>query len=316
MYAEKIRRELKKLFQINEFDPKKPYLRIPGMVSRSERKNLFRQSSKLSGKGHILEFGAFFGASTSAILSGLKLSNSEKEFHVYDYFKTNDPWFSEVTRSLAGEYEHLLFTKDGWLDFSKVYESFINDPIVQTHKILIQDFIWKKEPIEFIHLDLPKDWAQAERIATQTFPFLVQESKIIFQDFVNQWSYEIGAMIGFLLREEYIRIEGNFGSTLSTTAEKNLTQNAISLLVEEMKDASNVLKNFDYAFTKAGVYLNEQEKIILRVGRSILIYETDKDQGLSELSRVIDYLVPAVGRGGKALKNALEFGLQAKKSIN
>ncbi len=311
-----LRTSLKKLLKINEYDPKKPYLLIPGMVSRSERKNLFNQARQLTGRGHALEFGAFFGASTSAILCGLKQHGRTNEFHVFDYFKTNDPWFSELTRRLAGDHENLLSVNDGWLDFSGVYDHFINDSLVHTHKILISELTWKNEPIELIHLDLPKDWTQASTIAQQTFPCLIKDAKLIFQDFVNQWSYELGAMIGFLMREKLIQVTGSFGSTLSTSTNDGFTSASIQALAREMADRSKVLSNFDYALEHTRSFLNPEERVILRVGRAILISEDDRSEGLRELAKAIDHMPSTSGRGSKALKNALEFGLQAKKSIS
>ena len=312
-----LRNQAKKYLKLNEYDPKKPYLLIPGMVSRSERKNLFKQSSQLTHKGHVLEFGAFFGASTSAILHGMKASGSHREFHVFDYFKTNDNWFADITRRLAGPYQHLLTVDaDGWLDFSKVYEHFINDSIVHTHKILISDLVWKKEPVELIHLDLPKDWSQARKIASETFPYLIRDAKLIFQDFVNQWSYELSAMIGFLLREDLIRLQGSFGSTLSTSVTQDFAPEVVQALSQEMSDKAKVLANFDHAFQASQAFLNPEEQIILRVGRSVLLSESDHKEGLRELSKVMNHMNAIDGRGGKAFQNALEFGMQSKKSIS
>lgn len=311
-----LRTQLKKLLKINEYDPKKAYLLIPGMVSRSERKNLAKQAATLTGRGHALEFGAFFGASTGAILCGLKQNGLTKEFHVYDYFKTNDQWFSDITRQLAKGHESLLSTDGDWLDFSGIYEFFINDPVIHTHKILISDLEWKNEDIEFIHLDLPKDWSQAKKIVSETFPWIIKDAKLIFQDFVNQWSFEIGAMIGFLLKGKLIRIDGSFGSTLSTTSNKNFGKDDVQSLMSEMFDKKKVLSNFDYAFEHTKHFLSQEEQTILRVGRAVLISESDKILGLQELSRALCYMPSTTGRGSKALRNALEFGLQAKKSIS
>jgi hypothetical protein len=302
-----LRTQLKKLLKINEYHPKRAYLLIPGMVSRSERKNLAKQASRLTGRGHVLEFGAFFGASTAAILCGLKQNGLTKEFHVFDYFKT---------RQLAKGHESLLSFDGEWLDFSGVYDYFINDPVVHTHKILIRDLKWKNEPIEFIHLDLPKDWSQAKKIANDTFPWIIKDAKLIFQDYVNQWSFEIGAMIGFLLKERLISVDGSFGSTLSTSANEKFGMDSLQSLITEMSDKTKVLNNFDYAFEHTRNFLNQEEQTILRVGRAVLISENDKVQGLKELSRAVDHMPSTNGRGSKALKNALEFGLQAKKSIS
>ena len=83
-----------------------------------------------------------------------------------------------------------------------------------------------------------------------------------------------------------------------------------------MSDKTKVLTNFDYAFEHTRNFLNQEEQTILRVGRAVLISESDKVQGLKELSRAIDHMPSTNGRGSKALKNALEFGLQAKKSVS
>ena len=123
-------------------------------------------------------------------------------------------------------------------------------------------------------------------------------------------------MIGFLLKEKLISVDGSFGSTLSTSANENFGTDCVQLLVREMSDRTKVLDNFDYAFEHARNFLNQEEQTILRVGRAVLISESDKINGMKELAAAIDHMPSTTGRGSKALKNALEFGLQAKKSIS
>ena len=68
-----------------------PWLGISGMMGDEERLNLFKLARNDKSKSGIaIEFGAFFGASTSAIQAGfLKTHGKEcKEFYVIDSFSS------------------------------------------------------------------------------------------------------------------------------------------------------------------------------------------------------------------------------------
>lgn len=311
-----LRRRLRRLLQLREFNPRNPHLLVPGMVSRLERENLVRQASCLEGRGHAVEFGAFVGASTASILKGLSMSGFQHRFHVYDLFRTNDPWFSSLVRKLLVETRDLLLVDGEYLDFSRVYEHYIQDDRVETHRMNVTDLEWIGEPIEFIHLDLPKDWYSAEKIVSETFPFIVPRGILIFQDFVNQWSFELIALIGSLLRGGQIRIEGVCGPTLSTSILTQISWSRVSEIANEMSDPQLAISNFDTAVAGARAKLNRESLVIMKIARALLIKEFDHAKGFVELANCFESLAGSRGGGSRAFQQVIEFGFRSKRSID
>lgn len=232
------------------------FLNIPGMIGYDERMNLFNTcQNEISGKGAIIEFGSFFGASSSAIQQGVKnnkLITNNIKFHIVDCFQCSlASEFSQLTRDLARQHhvEHLLSEEDGWLKFHKVFQSNLdmNDPILIVHQCFVSNFIWKSQPVELLHLDLPKDWSQASHIASIIFPDLVVGGKILFQDFGYQWSAELIGMVGILIKMKLISPYKLTDTTLSVRVEHHISSESIEAIKIIMKSPSEVLAGIDIA---------------------------------------------------------------------
>lgn len=232
------------------------FLTIPGMMGYDERMNLFNTCrNELLGKGVAVEFGSFLGASSSAIQQGLKknkVASNNIKFHVVDCFRsTITAEFSQLTRELArqGQIEHLLTEEDGWLNFYKAFLSHIDstDPGLVIHQCFLSDFVWESKPVEFLHLDLPKDWTQASYIASIIFPDLVVGGKVLFQDFGYQWSAELIAMIGILINMELIRPYRLTDTTLSVNVEQHVSNESIATLKQMMNSPFAVLAGIESA---------------------------------------------------------------------
>ena len=233
-----------------------PFLASPGMMGYDERMNLFSTCrNELTGKGVAVEFGSFLGASTAAIQQGLRknkkiLNNSE--FHIVDCFRSSlTSEFSELTRDFArsGKVDHLLTEEDGWLCFYQAFLAHIdtNDPYIKIHQCFLSAFTWESKPVEFLHLDLPKDWKQASYIVSIIFPDLVIGAKVLFQDFGYQWSAELIAMIGILSNMGIISPYRLTDTTLSVTVEKTVTVDHIDLLARMMTSPIDVISGIESA---------------------------------------------------------------------
>lgn len=234
------------------------FLGVPGMMGYDERMNLYKICrNELSGKGVAVEFGSFFGASSAAIQYGLKgnrRGSFNAEFHVVDCFRSSlSSEFSELARELArrGHIEHLLIEEDGWLDFYKVFLSHVNetDPSLIVHRCFLSDFIWERKPVEFLHLDMPKDWTLASSIATKIFPDLVVGAKVLFQDFGYQWSAELIAMIGNMIDIGLIHPYRLTDTTLSVDVVQPISKKAIATLEQKMSLPSDVISGIESART-------------------------------------------------------------------
>jgi len=308
------KQSVKWILKIREFDPSKGYLRIPGMVSYIERENLYRRSKLLTGKGHALEFGAYFGASTASILQGLRETNFQMKLHVFDVFKTRNVWFADLTRQLAKGLEQHLVMQDGWLDFFQVFRAHVDDPMVVIHRDFVSELNWTGEPVELLHLDLPKDWKQAKYIADQVFTCLVPGAHIIFQDFSYQWAAELIAMIGQMHKSGLLRLESLDETTLSAVLMRKIQMSDLDALGGEMSDPSKIISNLDVAIKAAKPMMGRDDQIVTSVARSIFVYQKDPGEALRNLADVFGEISVLTPRVKAAFKEAMQFGMTMPKS--
>lgn len=232
------------------------FLRVPGMMGYDERMNLYETCrSELSGKGVAVEFGSFFGASSAAIQQGLRgnrLDSCNTEFHVVDCFRSSlTSEFSQLALEFSrlGQVDHLLTEEDGWLNFYKAFLSHVDatDPKLIIHQCFLSDFVWESKPVEFLHLDMPKDWTLASSIATKIFPDLVTGAKVLFQDFGYQWSAELIAMIGNMINMGLIHPYRLTDTTLSVDVVQPISKNAVAKLEQKMSSPADVILGIESA---------------------------------------------------------------------
>jgi hypothetical protein len=284
------------------------------MVAYVERENLYRRSKSLTGKGHALEFGAYFGASTASILQGLQECNFTKKLHVYDVFRTRNALFADLTRQLAKGLEHRLVMQDGWLDFFEVFRAHVNDQMVVVHRDFVSELNWTGEPVELLHLDLPKDWKQAQYIADQVFTCLVPGAQVIFQDFSYQWAAELIAMIGQMHKSGLLRFESLDETTLSAVLLRKIGMSDLNALSAEMSDPSRTISNLDVAIKAASPMMSRDDQIVTSVARSIFVYQKDPEEALRNLADVFGEISVLTPRVKAAFKEAMQFGMKMPKS--
>lgn len=337
LLPQSLKQLVKRALGLREYDRSKPFYRIPGMMGSDERENLYQICRKdLRDVGAAVEFGCFLGASTSAIKAGLlanpmisaqrELGRSVPSFNVYDCFRTPTPsFFAGLTRSYAegAGLGHLIKEHSGWLDFYEVFRANVgaDDDLLVVHRGLISELEWPKRPIEFLHLDLPKDWSQARFIAQQTFPSLVPGAYLLYQDFVYHWSAELIATIGFLVKRGAITPERITGSTLTCMVTRAISVAEVEELTLEMGVPDQVMKNFASAMESCDILLEWEARIILRLAKAVYKHERVAPAAAYVLiSEAVQQLRAAVRRGEPgesafaALREIFEYGMKMPKS--
>ena len=284
-----IRRSLRRRLLLRKY----PFLSVPGMMGIEERLNLFNTCrSELTGAGSALEFGAFFGASTAAIQAGLRAnpqhSAQRAKLRVVDCFCTPRlSTFAAHVRELASlaDVTGLLNEKDDWLFFDDVFLSHINieDPYLVVDRCLLADFSWTSEPVEFLHLDLPKDWSQASYITTKVFPSLLVGARVLFQDFGYQWSAELIAMVGHLTTMGFIRPYRLTDTTLSAVVEApfssadmidiNSLMGSSTGILRGLDDARRISRELDATLSTEAVILAAKAQYYYQLGDVLQCFE-------------------------------------------
>lgn len=189
-------------------------LQAPGMIEESERRLLFKAAFKSNLP--VVEFGAFFGASTLALASGVAASeNSKRHIYCFDAFevKQNHPFHKHVIDYAArSNAKHLLRQKNGYTNWEEVTKSVIgNDLIdlVKFKKTIVGPNLKKSdlpEKIGLLHLDLPKDAETIKPIAEIAFPNVQKGGTIAFQDCAYHFSNELIAYFELLEQNNILRM--------------------------------------------------------------------------------------------------------------
>lgn len=298
-----LKKTLKKILRIREYSPSKKFLVVPGMIDFNERMNLYKCARNLyKGNGNIVEFGAFFGSSAACLAAGINDGNykhvmisneSNCNLHVYDVFRApKKSQFADFVYSFAKEsnQQELLKINDEWVDFEDIFNvnlsKFNIKPVV--HKSLISAVNWSHGDIEILHLDLPKDWPQAKKIAEETFTSVIKGGFILFQDFVYHWSSDLIALVGFLLSKNIIEVVKIDGSTLTTKVIKRMSKNDLSELNVQMNN-NQYLENFNIADKETYEFQNLHAKNTLLIAKSVYIYTNgDQNKAMLNIAKVLN----------------------------
>jgi hypothetical protein len=171
-----------------------------GMVGPEERRCYYWLANKwLSGKGCIVDAGAFVGASTLCFAAGAAAQDrrsfrGEPLIHAYDYFKVVDEYVGEAIsrdfRPIAqGEsYLDVFAAQTGaYMDLIRAYPG---------------DFLghrWAGTPIEILFIDIAKTSELCAHAVQEFFPSLIpQQSIIVHQDYFHCWHPYIHVGMEFL----------------------------------------------------------------------------------------------------------------------
>lgn len=174
-------------------------LKAPGMIEPIERKLLFEAAYQCTNLP-IVEFGAFFGASTLALALGAnaKGTNPHSIFCIDAFEVDESHGFHKhvIAYARACGSEGLLKqngTKSNWIEITRRVLGDQADSVILAESLVNEqmDMTFLPQEIGLLHLDLPKDAATLKPIIREVFPRLVEESTIIFQDYAYQFSNEL-----------------------------------------------------------------------------------------------------------------------------
>lgn len=183
------------------------------MTNEAERDCFYRLAMEAAGKGAVIEFGAWLGASTAYMAAAIRDSGAEK-MHTFDKFLSKQGHIYKVK-------EH--YEKRG-IDLSKApigdaFEAFKKylGPLfdyVEPHQGEIEKAKWGDDPIALIVNDAPKRVPAISAMMTNFRGGIRAGTIMAWQDFCHFPSYEIPASI-YRLRHHFDFREAVYpGSTL------------------------------------------------------------------------------------------------------
>ena len=175
--------------------------RIPGMISREEKKYYTWFGQFYTGQGEIVELGPWLGCSTFYILEGLRQNAhfQGKKLHVYDDFVWRSGWMDQSYLGDDGPQDHedfkYLFDKftDSVKDFIVVNRTRLSTGELEEDwgeianpydKISdIPPLRWQNNPIEILFVDVGRTIDVNEAWWRVFFPYFIpNKTLIIMQD--------------------------------------------------------------------------------------------------------------------------------------
>ena len=220
------------------------------MTTDAERECYYRLAKEAAGKGAIVEFGAWMGASTAYIAAGIRDSGVKQPVWVYDHFVSKAGHKRKVEEFYA---KHGL---DG-VPVGPSLEAFKDNlgPLVEYVEPIqgaAEKVVWDSQPIALMVTDAPKRVPAISAVLTRIRKGLQPGSIMAWQDFCHFPSYEIPACL-YRLREHLEFVEAVVpGTTLVFRVKSQWSADEVSLealalgrwSVGEMEDAWDYWRDF------------------------------------------------------------------------
>lgn len=183
--------------------PPPSILGAKGMIGPKERACFYWFGRNyVSGAGHIVDAGAFAGASTLALAAGAKdagFTNYQGKplVQAYDYFKAVDEY---VTEAITRDFRPIQ-PEESYLDiFQAQTESCA--ALIEPHPGDFMQQSWIGAPIELLFIDIAKTAELNSHIVEQFFGHLIPgRSIVIQQDYFHCWHPYIHIGMEFLADE-------------------------------------------------------------------------------------------------------------------
>ena len=246
--------------------------KIPGMIEPVEQSMLFElaQNVHLSQNDYIVEFGTFFGRSTSCLASGLLKNNLKNKSNVIlalDSFSCSSKGsFSSIVENMAkiGNVDNLIEISQQKMSFQKIFENYLYDEIkegivIYEAKELKNSFPLNKGKIALIHIDSPKFYREFSFIINRFFPLLKKNSFIVFQDYFYHWSATLIAAIQMLCELKLIKFLYSKASSLCVQVCKIPSQKELNTIDQQMNKNNVILQMLDSAIKMTKSYNIDRE---------------------------------------------------------
>jgi hypothetical protein len=195
------------------------------MTTDAEREFYYRIVSENVGKGAIVEFGAWLGASTAYIAAAIRDSGFETKAHVYDKFLSK-PGHVRKVEAFYETHGGDVPTGPSLEQFKANLGQLLNH--VEVHKGQIEEMTWRGGPIAVLITDAPKRIPAISAVLT-TLRNALPGAIMAWQDFCHFPSYEIPACL-YRLRQHLEFVEAIVpGTTLAFRVKSQWTPAEVSL---------------------------------------------------------------------------------------
>jgi hypothetical protein len=179
-----------------------------GMLGPEERQMLYWLTNEgFSGRGQVVDAGAFIGASAFALAAGLRHRSYHLErttrVHSYDFFSVVDEYVGHaISRDIRP-----IGLGEGYLDiFLDQTRPFSNLIVPYPGDFLKHR--WNGDTIGVLFIDICKTRALNSHVLSEFFPHIVPgETLVVHQDFYHVWHPYIHVTMQYL--KEYFTVESH-----------------------------------------------------------------------------------------------------------
>lgn len=171
---------------------------VKGMLGKEERRFLYWFGRYgFTGAGHIVDAGAFIGASAYCLAAGFARNGRKimpPLLHSYDLFVAHDQYVADaISRDIRP-----LKLGEAYLDIFETQNA-AHLKLIETHPGDFLDKKWSGDPIEFLFIDIAKTEKLNSHIVEEFFPSLIPgRSIVVQQDFYHVWHPYIHVTMEFL----------------------------------------------------------------------------------------------------------------------
>jgi predicted O-methyltransferase YrrM len=258
---------------------------IPAMTTDAERECYYRLAKDAAGKGAIVEFGAWLGASTAYIAAGVRDSGVAAKAHVYDQFVSKTGHIEKVKAFYAKENIDKAPVGPS-LEAFKDNLGELNEFVIP-HQGKIEQMEWGDEPIALMITDAPKRVPAISSVLSKLRKSLVPGSIMAWQDFCHFPSYEIPACL-YRLRDHIEFVEAVVpGTTLVFRVTKPWSHTEVSMAALDLGVWSP--EEIDEAWIYWTAHVPLEKLALFRCGRAMFLCDLGfHDEAVPVLSGLHD----------------------------
>jgi hypothetical protein len=270
------------------------------MTTDAERECYYRLTKEASGKGEIVELGAWLGASTAYIAAGIRDSGVQTKAHVYDKFESKIGHIDKVKA---------FYEKHG-LDKAPTgpcLQSFMDNlgPLieyVEPHAGQIENMQWDGRPIALMITDAPKRVPAISSVLTKLRHALQPGAIMAWQDFCHFPSYEIPACL-YRLRDHLEFVEAVVpGTTLVFRVKSQWKHQKVSMAALDIGTwtPSEIYEAWDYW----SAFVDPEKKALFSCGAALFLCDIGHEtSAVCELGDVYQRDAGAILKKWKYLKS-------------